>query len=71
MSHCNCRELASIGNKTLTNWFMSVLTGQLDPMSPDVRIRNVERKCRERPTDKCIEEKLKMIVKGEDCFENC
>lgn len=43
---------------------MSVLTGQLDPMSPDVRIRNVERKCRERPTDKCIEEKLKMIVKG-------
>lgn len=42
---------------------MSVLTGQLDPMSPDVRIRNVERKCRERPTDKCIEEKLKMIVK--------
>lgn len=43
---------------------MSVLTGQLDPMSPDVRIRNVERKRRERPTDKCIEEKLKMIVKG-------
>lgn len=43
---------------------MSVLTGQLDPMSPDVRIRNIERKRRERPTDKCIEEKLKMIVKG-------